>query len=115
MLKQITKGVLIIGAVSALAACSSTPQTPVMAQFKPQYCYQTTTINTQNGNTVNSQGVTQCSDNPENKHFLAYSDIAKNCREFFYDMWLNNNVEKQRGFICQKFDGTWEIVNHPYN
>tara|TARA_B100000242_G_scaffold235036_1_gene174915 strand:+ start:892 stop:1224 length:333 start_codon:yes stop_codon:yes gene_type:complete len=106
--------VLLTGAVALLSACSSHNQ-PVMSQFKPQYCYQTTTINTTDGNTVNSKGITECSDNPKNKHFLAYSEIAKDCREYWYDIWLNGKAVAQRGYVCQKINGEWEIVSHPYN
>ena len=111
---QLINPVIIAGAVMALSACSSHNK-PVMSQFQPQYCHQTTTINTNNGQTVNSKGLTECTDNPKNKHFLAYSGIAKTCREHFYEIWLNGKAVKQRGFVCQKLDGSWEIVNHPYN
>ncbi len=107
--------ILMAGAIATLSACSSHNNHPTMAQFKPQYCYQTTTINTQNGNSVNSEGKTECTDNPKNKHFLAYSDIAKDCREYWYDIWLNGKAVKQRGYVCQKLNGEWEIVSHPYN
>tara|TARA_A100001035_G_scaffold275845_1_gene269840 strand:+ start:676 stop:1008 length:333 start_codon:yes stop_codon:yes gene_type:complete len=106
--------IILAGAVAILSACSSNKQ-PVMSQFKPQYCYQTTTINTTDGTNVNSKGVTECTDNPNNKHFLAYSEIAKDCREYWYDIWLNGKAVAQRGYVCQKINGEWEIVSHPYN
>ena len=109
------KQLVMVGAVLSISACSSyNSQTPVMAQFKPQYCYQTTTINTQNGNTVNSQGKTECSDNPNNKHFLAYSGMAKDCREHWYDIVIGGTPVKQRGYECQKLDGSWEVLHNPY-
>ena len=108
------KSVVLMGAVLAVTACSSHNQKPVMAQFQPQYCYQTTTIET-NNNTVNSKGLTECTDNPKNKHFLAYSGMAKDCREHYYEIFLNGKMQRQRGFVCQKLDGSWEIVNHPFN
>lgn len=109
------KSVVLMGAVLAVTACSSHNQKPVMAQFQPQYCYQTTTIETTNGDTVNSKGLTECTDNPKNKHFLAYSGMANDCREHYYEIFLNGKMQRQRGFVCQKLDGTWEIVNHPFN
>lgn len=115
LFKLTIKGLAIVGAVSALSACSSTPQTPVMAQFEPQYCHTKSNHTVVNGNTASSRVDVNCTDDPEDKHFLAYSGIAKNCREHFYDIWINGQPEKQRGFVCQKFDGSWEIVNHPYN
>lgn len=112
--KTTIKSIAMVGAVLALSACSSHNQKPVMAQFQPQYCYQTTTIET-NNNTVNSKGLTECTDNPKNKHFLAYSGMAKDCREHYYEIFLNGKMQRQRGFVCQKLDGSWEIVNHPFN
>ena len=117
--KTLINSVIIAGAVMALNACSSHNNKPVMAQFKPQYCYQTTTINTDNngtGNsTVSSKGVTECTENRNNKHFLAYSGMAKDCREHWYEIILDGKIVPQRGFVCQKLDGSWEIVGHPYN
>lgn len=105
----------VLGAVLGLSACSTNPGTPVMAQFQPQYCHTAEDITLQNGETVNSNVRLTCTDNPEDKHFLAYSGIAKNCREHWYEIIIAGKWEKQRGFVCQKFDGSWEIVNHPYN
>lgn len=105
---------VVAGAVLALSACSSTPETPVMAQFQPQYCHTAENIHINNGETVSSDVKLNCTDNPADKHFLAYSGLAKNCREYFYEINLAGKWEKQRGFVCQKFDGSWEIVHHPF-
>lgn len=115
LLLRLTKGLCIVGAVSVLTACSSTPQTPVMAQFQPQYCHTKSNHTLVNGETASSKVDVNCTDDPADKHFLAYSGVAKNCREHFYEIYLAGRWEKQRGFVCQKFDGSWEIVNHPYN
>jgi len=113
LLQTTAKGTLLVTAVLAMSACSSTPETPVMAQFQPQYCHTKSQYTLQDGTKANSRIDVSCTDNPEDKHFLSYSDIAKNCREHWYDIRINNRLEKQRGYICQKFDGSWEIVNHP--
>ena len=47
------------------------------------------------------------------KDFLAYSGIAKECREFWFEIRLNNRRTPKRGYACQKFDGSWEIVHNP--
>ena len=47
------------------------------------------------------------------KDFLAYSGIAKECREFWFDILLNDSFIKRKGYVCQKFDGSWEIVYNP--
>ena len=46
------------------------------------------------------------------KDFLAYSGIAKECREFWFEIILNNRRTPKRGYVCQKFDGSWEIVHN---
>ena len=47
------------------------------------------------------------------KDFLVYSGIAKECREFWFEIILNNKRTPKRGYVCQKFDGSWEIVHNP--
>lgn len=107
--------VLLVGAVLTLSACSSNPSsTPVMSQFEPQYCHTNEDIVLKDGQTVSSDVRLTCTDNPADKHFLAYSELAKNCREHFYQINIAGKWERQRGFVCQKFDGSWEIVNHPF-
>ena len=111
---NLIKTTLIAGAVM-LSACSSSNNKPVMAQFQPQYCHTDSQHTLENGNKANSRVDVRCTDNPKDKHFLAYSGMAKTCREHYYDIWLNGKAVTQRGFVCQKIDGSWEIVNHPYN
>ena len=109
------RGILIIGAMAVLSACSGTPQTPVMAQFKPQYCHTQSEHTLVNDEKASSRVDVKCTDNPEDKHFLAYSGIAKTCREHYYDVWYHGKRHKQRGFVCKKIDGSWEVVYHPFN
>jgi len=110
----IVKAIILGGAVMAISACSSNVK-PVMSQFEPQYCHTKSKYTLQDGNKANSRIDVNCTDDPEDKHFLAYSGMAKTCREHYYDIWLNGKAVTQRGFVCQKIDGSWEIVNHPYN
>ena len=42
-----------------------------------------------------------------------YSGIAKECREFWFDIVLSGTFVKRKGYVCQKFDGSWEIVYNP--
>ena len=109
------RSIVMLGAVLAVTACSSHTEKPVMAQFQPQYCHTDSHYTVKNGNKANSRVDVRCTDNPKDKHFLAYSGMAKTCREHYYEIWLNGQAVQQRGFVCQKLDGSWEIVNHPYN
>ena len=72
-----TKIVLLLGAVLALAACSSTPQ--YTYHDNAQYCYQTTTIKTQ-GDNVSSEGLTECTDKPRVEHVVKDIGVASDCR-----------------------------------
>ncbi len=86
-----------------------------MAQFQPQYCHTKSNYTLDNGNTASSRIDVNCTDDPNDKHFLAYSGMAKKCREHYYNVWYHGKQQKQRGFVCQKLDGSWEVLNHPYN
>ena len=113
---QVTiRSILMVGAVLVLSACSSNNIQPTMARFEPQYCHTKSEYTLKNGNKANSRVDVNCTDDPKDKHFLAYSGMAKDCREHYYVINLNGKRVRQRGFVCQKIDGSWEIVNHPYN
>jgi hypothetical protein len=82
-----------------------------------QYCNlvtETTVIKDQNGRVVdsNTKEVMKCDDGA--KDFLAYSGIAKDCGEFVYSMNLKGQPVQRKGYACQKFDGSWEVVRHPH-
>ena len=94
----ITKSFVIVGAVLALSACTSNTM-PTMAQFEPQYCHTKSKYTLKNGNKANSRVDVNCTDNPKDKHFLAYSGMAKDCREHYYEIFLNCSVED-----CSKRD-----------
>lgn len=100
---------LICTSAILLTACAS-KQVPVVAE-KPQYCNTSETILLQNGDTVDSATVVECSDDPIEKAFYPKSGIAPNCGEFTYWMKLGGQDVQRRGVSCQKPDGTWEIIN----
>ena len=78
-----------------------------------QYCnVETLTLatNDNKGEVITMEKVV-CNDGV--KDFLAYSGIAKECSEFWFDILLNNSFIKRKGYVCQKFDGSWEIVSNP--
>ena len=82
--------------------------------WSDQYCNaKTETIITKNtkGEVINKQTVetSVCDDGA--KDFLAYSGIAKECKEYWFDMYIANEWRRKKGYVCQKFDGSWEMVN----
>ena len=86
--------------------CSSTPETSPFVQ--QQYCYTDETITNENGR-VDSRTNVECTDRPAENWRRAFN-VADTCREYYYDIRLNNRMERRRGYVCQKFDGSWEVV-----
>jgi hypothetical protein len=104
--------VAILGAVLALAACSSAPKYEY--HDDAQYCYQTTKIYTQ-GDTVSSEGLTECTDKPRVEHVVKDVGVASDCR-------ISRPLDTKRGdpkagetLLCKFTDHrgqtTWRPVN----
>ena len=106
------KYLIIIGSVGLGACTTYTPR----AQSE-QYCdLKTETVSVKkNGRVVGEETVEvmKCNDNKVDRLFHAQSGIANNCGEYKYFISLNNRPVERRGYACQKYDGTWEIVPHP--
>ena len=82
--------------------------------WSDQYCNaKTETIITKNtkGEVVNKQTVETLVCDDGTKDFLAYSGIAKECKEYWFDMYIANEWIRKKGYVCQKFDGSWEMVS----
>jgi hypothetical protein len=99
---------LLLASVMALTGCSSAPK--VQAQ-KPQYCYTSQTIQTQNGERVDSRTTVECTDDQIKRLFEVKSGMAPKCGEFLYWMNLGGRDVQRKGISCQKPDGSWEIVS----
>jgi uncharacterized protein YceK len=100
--------IILAGALVVLSGCSSAPKK--VAQ-KPQYCYTSQTIKTQNGERVNSETTLECTDDQIKKLFQVRSGMAPNCGEYTYWMQIGGRDVQRKGVSCQKPDGSWEIVN----
>jgi len=82
--------------------------------WSDQYCNaKIETIITKNtkGEVINKQTVETLVCDDGAKDFLAYSGIAKECKEYWFDMYIANEWIRKKGYVCQKFDGSWEMVN----
>ena len=82
--------------------------------WSTQYCNlktETVIVKDPQGNIVTEDTVEKLVCDDGRKDFLQYSGIAKSCREFWYEINLNGSWVNKRGYVCQKFDGSWEIVN----
>lgn len=93
-----------------LIGCSSAPK---VAAKKPQYCHTSQTIETQNGEKVNSNTVVECTDDQINRLFHKRSGMAANCGVYTYWTKIGGRDVQRKGISCQKPDGTWEVVDAP--
>ena len=100
--------IIAIMLIIALSGCSSAPK--VQAQ-KPQYCYTSQTIKTEDRSVVNSQTTVECTDDQIKRLAEVRLGMAANCGEFTYYMRQGSYDVERKGISCQKPDGSWEIVN----
>lgn len=99
------RGLLVIGAI-ALAGCSSTPE----YNYQSQYCYTDQRIE-RNDDRVDSQTVLECTDRPSRQTQIQRAGIDAGCKEFWYPETRYNQQVMARGVVCEKLDGSYEIVN----
>ena len=82
--------------------------------WSDQYCnakLETVIIKDTNRNIIDKQTVETMVCDDGAKDFLAYSGIAKECKEYWFDMYIAQQWIRKKGYVCQKFDGSWEMVN----
>jgi hypothetical protein len=100
------KALLALICVGVLAGCSSTPD----VTYNSPYCYTDQKIVNADG-TVSSETHLECTDRPSRQAEIQRAGIDKNCKEFWYPERRWGEMVEVRGVRCEKFDGTWEIVN----
>jgi hypothetical protein len=79
--------------------------------YTPQYCYTDQTIVKENNSTVSSQTVLECTDRPGQQTLIQRAGVDSRCEEFFYPEVRRGKTFNVRGVRCEKFDGTWEIID----
>ena len=94
--------------VTLLVGCSSAPK--VTAQ-KPQYCYTSQTIITENGQRVTSRTQVDCTDDQVKRLTVNRVGIGSNCGYFNGWMKQGGRDVQYRAISCQLPDGSWEIVD----
>ena len=105
----------LVIAIALLVSVLWTAQAEAGGPWSNQYCnLKTETVNVvdASGKVIDSKTteVLVCDDGV--KDFLAYSGIAKGCREYYYHINLKGYLMKKKGYVCEKLDGSYEIV-HP--
>ena len=107
-MKMLKQSFLVTLTSFIIAGCSSSPAIETSPFVQQQYCYTDESYTNTNGR-VDSRTSLECTDRPAENWRRAFN-IADTCREYWYDIRLNNRTEKRRGYVCQKFDGSWEVV-----
>lgn len=103
------KSLGLVLAVLVVSGCSSTPVRTTSAP----YCHTSQTIETVNRSDVTSKTVVECTDDTVKRMTQVRMGIAPSCGEYKYFINLNNQLQERRGYACQKFDGSWEVLPHP--
>ena len=103
---------LLIATASMITACAGKQAT--LASADPQYCYTVERIVIDNGQTVNSKTVLDCSDKPRVEHFVKDTGIAKTCRPYQQIVSIRGREKNVQGFLCQFADGSWQAVDGSY-
>lgn len=99
--------IALLLSILVLGGCAGNQQLSQTEQGRP-YCHVEETHIDNNG-TMDVTTVMECTDKPVN-NWQMHLGISDNCREYWYDIRINNRMEPHRGFVCQKLDGSWEIV-----
>jgi hypothetical protein len=104
---------LIILAVIFLTGCGSSPK--AVAE-RPQYCYTSQTIVTENGERVNSRTQVECTDDQIKRLVQPRLGMADHCGTYTYNMTIGGRYVQRKGISCQILNERgevvgWEIVN----
>lgn len=100
--------IALVPAFLFLTGCGSAPKVEAR---KPQYCYTSQTIITEDKETVSSRTEVDCTDDQVKRLTAKRLGIASNCGEFTYWMKIGGRDVQRKGISCQKIDGTWEVLN----
>lgn len=109
------KWLLLTLLATSLAGCGA--HTPEYVD-QGQYCYQTTKIYTQ-GDSVQSEGLTECTDKPRVEHFVKNQGPAGDCRLSTMPFQVpGGSMKIGKSLVCpfQQPDGSvqWSVVNEKY-
>jgi len=106
-------GLVMLLLFAFLIMLSMTNDAEAGGPWSNQYCNlktEHTVIKDKEGNVISESVVeTQVCDDSA-KDFLHGMGIASNCQLFTWDMPYQNTLIKERSIVCQRLDGTYEIV-----
>lgn len=99
--------ILSLLTASFLTGCASASKPEIAEE---QYCYTDSTTQVENGETVNSSTLVQCSDNPLKRAKLVGVD-EKNCRRWERRDIVNGREKHYGGYICRDEQGNWRPLD----
>ena len=95
-----------------------TNQAQAGGPWSDQYCNIETTkikIVDQDGNIVKNMTEEEMTCNDGASDFLEGMGIAKSCEIYTWHIWLNGRLVEQRNIVCEKLDGSYELVKGYHN
>jgi len=96
----------------SLGACSSKPQ--YAYNTDDQYCYQTTKIYTK-GDTISSEGLTECTDKPRVEHVVKDVGVASDCRISRPLKYGGHSPKDGETLLCRFTNHRGEVTWRPVN
>lgn len=104
--------ILIAAAVAILAAgCSSSPK---IAAQKPQYCYTSQTIVTQDGERVTSKTEVECTDDQFKRLTSVKMGLANNCGIAYRTLNVGGKLVEYEIPSCQVLDRNGNVIGWEY-
>ena len=95
-----------------------TNQAQAGGPWSDQYCNIETTkikIVDQDGNIIKNMTEEKMTCNDGASDFLEGMGIAKSCEIYTWHIWLNGRLVEQRNIVCEKLDGSYELVKGYHN
>lgn len=92
-----------------LIGCSSAPKQSRLVSN--QYCHTSQTIVSENKETVNSQTVVKCTDDPIERYAPAKMGLAKDCIETYLPVNRGGRLVQEKIYACRKLNGVYDVVD----
>lgn len=104
---------LIVGAVliTALTGCSSAPK---VSANKPQYCYTSQTIVTENGERVNSRTQVECTDDQFKRLTSVRMGLSDHCGIAYRTLNVGGKLVEYEIPSCQVLDRSGNVIGWEY-
>jgi hypothetical protein len=104
-----------LGAIVVMASIVGCSSSPKITAEKPQFCYTSQTIVTENKEIVNSQTRLECTDDQVKRNLQARMGMADHCGRFTDRMIKGGKWVEYQGISCQILDSHgrvigWEVI-----